>query len=313
MPRRAPKLENLSIEETSGVDHPAHLHEGWMVMKGATATDVADVLDALTKEDDMPEDEKPEDAPEGTEADAAPAEDTAPEAEAEVEAAAEDAPPAGPQEDIDAANAVIEEQAAIIESMKAEIAALTAEEDMAPVEDAAPDADATPETPAPAVDDEDPLLKSAPEGVREMVKALRAEKAASDAALVETAATLLKEREDRLDGEAVEKARGTLSHLNLDPAHVGPALRRLAAADPALHKAVETALLAADAQQESAGIFAELGKSAAFGESSAADKIDGMAKAMVSAGQAKTYAQAVAKVAKDYPDLYTEHVNEKGA
>ena len=27
------KLTELTIKETSGVDHPAHLHEGWMVMK----------------------------------------------------------------------------------------------------------------------------------------------------------------------------------------------------------------------------------------------------------------------------------------
>lgn len=38
------KMVNLSIEETSGVDHPAHLHEGWLVMKAAKPSDVADVL-----------------------------------------------------------------------------------------------------------------------------------------------------------------------------------------------------------------------------------------------------------------------------
>ena len=29
------KLANLVIRETSGVDHPAHLHEGWLVIKSA--------------------------------------------------------------------------------------------------------------------------------------------------------------------------------------------------------------------------------------------------------------------------------------
>jgi hypothetical protein len=33
-------MVNLSIEETSGVDHPAHLHEGWLVMKAASSDDV---------------------------------------------------------------------------------------------------------------------------------------------------------------------------------------------------------------------------------------------------------------------------------
>lgn len=49
---RAKKMVNLSIEETSGVDHPAHLHEGWLVMKSANETDVQRVLDdSLNKED----------------------------------------------------------------------------------------------------------------------------------------------------------------------------------------------------------------------------------------------------------------------
>lgn len=44
-------MVNLSIEETSGVDHPAHLHEGWLVMKAAAPTDVADLIDtSLTTE-----------------------------------------------------------------------------------------------------------------------------------------------------------------------------------------------------------------------------------------------------------------------
>jgi hypothetical protein len=55
---KAPKMVNLSIEETSGVDHPAHLHEGWMVVKAAQQSEVDAVIAALAapveKEDDMP-------------------------------------------------------------------------------------------------------------------------------------------------------------------------------------------------------------------------------------------------------------------
>ena len=39
------KLVDLQIEETSGVDHPAHLYEGWLVRKDATA-----VLDEVLTE-----------------------------------------------------------------------------------------------------------------------------------------------------------------------------------------------------------------------------------------------------------------------
>ena len=53
MPKpRTRKMVNLAIEETSGVDHPAHLHEGWLVMKSASQSEVQRVLDkSLTEED----------------------------------------------------------------------------------------------------------------------------------------------------------------------------------------------------------------------------------------------------------------------
>jgi len=37
---KARKMVNIAIEETSGVDHPAHLSEGWLVMKAADPTTV---------------------------------------------------------------------------------------------------------------------------------------------------------------------------------------------------------------------------------------------------------------------------------
>jgi hypothetical protein len=50
-------MVNLAIEETSGVDHPAHLHEGWLVMKSADESEVQRVLDeSLTEEDSIMED-----------------------------------------------------------------------------------------------------------------------------------------------------------------------------------------------------------------------------------------------------------------
>lgn len=36
------KLAELNVRETSGVDHPAHLHEGWMVIKEAAMTDTTE-------------------------------------------------------------------------------------------------------------------------------------------------------------------------------------------------------------------------------------------------------------------------------
>jgi hypothetical protein len=58
-------MVNLAIEETSGVDHPAHLHEGWLVMKSASESEVQRVLDkSLTKEDSNMEDIKTTEATE---------------------------------------------------------------------------------------------------------------------------------------------------------------------------------------------------------------------------------------------------------
>jgi len=51
---RTRKMVNLDIEETSGVDYPAHLHDGWLVMKAADSDDVQRVLDStLTKEESV--------------------------------------------------------------------------------------------------------------------------------------------------------------------------------------------------------------------------------------------------------------------
>ncbi len=56
MANKTRKMVNLAIEETSGVDHPAHLHEGWLVMKSADESEVQRVLDeTLTEEESMPE------------------------------------------------------------------------------------------------------------------------------------------------------------------------------------------------------------------------------------------------------------------
>jgi len=58
--RPARKMVNLAIEETSGVDHPAHLHEGWLVMKAANKDEVDNLAD---QEVNMPKIEKAEEEP----------------------------------------------------------------------------------------------------------------------------------------------------------------------------------------------------------------------------------------------------------
>lgn len=71
---KARKMVGLNIEETSGVDHPAHLHEGWLVIKSEMSgvddllSDLVSqseqvgtiLLDEGTKETAMPQDENVE-------------------------------------------------------------------------------------------------------------------------------------------------------------------------------------------------------------------------------------------------------------
>ena len=56
MPRKRRKMVNLNIEETSGVDHPAHMSEGWVVMKNATTEDVESTFSEI--EENMTEEQE---------------------------------------------------------------------------------------------------------------------------------------------------------------------------------------------------------------------------------------------------------------
>ena len=149
------------------------------------------------------------------------------------------------------------------------------------------------------------LAKNAPADIRKALSAMAKAKAAAESAL-------RKEREDRADAEAVAKARETFKHLSLDPAKVGPALRRLAIIDGDLAKSIEDALVSADAQNESADIFTEVGKGFAP-KGDAIEKMTSLAKAAVAVGKAATVEQALASVAVDNPALYNDYLNEKGA
>ena len=247
------KLIGMAIEETSGVDHPAHLREGWMVMKSTDLADLTDVIDqikAATATD------SPEDA----------MSDATPEIDFEVELAK-------------ALERIAELEAAI-----------------------------TPEPePEPTEDD---LLKSVPESVRKMIDDQRAVAADAIAKAAAAESELLKERAVRADEAAIAKAASWQS-LALDAAEVGPALRKLADVDADLAKAIETVLEAANAQAESAGIFAEIGKA---GRPEGSDAYDALASLAKSAAEVNgtTFEAAFVAVAEQNPDLYTRHLAEKG-
>lgn len=278
MARKAPKMTELIIEETSGVDHPAHLHEGWLVIKASNTQTVADVMNAL-----------PEPLGESMADD--PTEVTA-ETDSEVLLAADEEKAEGMEPE----SKQIEEELAMAMARIAELEARIAE-----MEGAEPEMEEMEES----ADDVVALAKSAPEPIRKAMEELAKAKADAEDALA-------KEREDRADADATIKARDTFKHLNIDPEKVGPALRRLAGIDADLAKSVEDALVAADAQNESADIFTEFGKGY-VPTGDAITKMTSLAKAAVSEGKAATVEQAMAQVAIENPALYNDYLTEKGA
>ncbi len=276
MARKAPKMTELVIEETSGVDHPAHLHEGWLVIKTSNTESVADVLAALPEPlgESMSED---------------PTEVTI-ETDSEVTLAAEDEKAEGMEPE----SKQMEEELAMAQARIAELEARISELEGSESEDMMEEAT-----------DPVALAKSAPEPIRKAMEELAKAK-------VEAETALAKEREDRADADAIVKARGAFKHLSLDAEKVGPALRRLAGIDADLAKSVEDALVAADAQNESADIFTEVGKGY-VPSGDAIQKMTSLAKAAVSEGKAATVEQAMAQVAIENPALYNDYLTEKGA
>lgn len=349
MARPTRKMVNLSIEETSGVDHPAHLHEGWLVMKSASSEDVEKAMSPRKTEDGVefpaeafayvPDPEKPSswklrlwETPEDKA--------TARQVGMAVAALGEGGfrgnkvqIPAGDldsvKEKVRAAwkrvNPDAEEVPSVLKSTK-EVAVDAQKEDMGDGEEKpsyedlmaklkkAEDRIAEMEKEygdkmKKSAVDED-VMKSASAEVREAFELMQ--KQARDAQIERDAVeeTLRKERAERADAEAVVKARESYGSLGLDASVVGPALRRLADSDADLAKSVESVLAAANAKVESADIFSEIGKSRPT-LGGAYERAEALAKAAVAGGSSATFEQALTDVFGSNPDLYSQYRAEQ--
>ena len=275
MAGRTRKMVNLAIEETSGVDHPAHLHEGWLVMKSAEESEVQRVLDeSLTEEDSNMED---------------------------TSTTATEEQVVNPTEELTIAKArisALEEELAKAYQTKDKKMSKEDDEEMS-------EEDKKKKKMEEESSEEMDFMKSAPESVVKMIENFRKQ-------AEEATAELKKERDAHADAEAVEKAKGW-ANLNLDAEKVGPALRRLSNVDADLAKSVEELLASVNAQAESAAIFAEIGKSADFKSGNAYERMTTLAKSAVQDGVAKSFEQALSDVAMKNPDLYSQYLSEKGA
>lgn len=280
---KATKMVRLAVDETSGVDHPAHLSEGWLVMKSANAEEIEAVIDSLTETTITKEDSVSDESTVVTE-DAVVAE--APVAEAtETESPAEDK------------DAKIAELEAELEKAK-KMPAFMSDKKM----DGETDAEYAKRMKEMKMEKSfDDVTKAAVE------KAVAVEKARADEAL----ALLAKERDERADADAIAKAKNW-NNLPLEAEKVGPALRRLSVIDEDLAKSIEGILEAVNTQAKTSNLFAEIGK-AADSSTDAYDRMTALAKAAVESGVAPTMEQALADVALTNSDLYKQYLTEKGA
>jgi len=285
---KARKMVSLNIEETSGVDHPAHLTEGWLVIKSQD-TDVSDLLSDLVKNETI----------DGTE------EEPMPQDETTIETPVEDVV----AEATDATEEVEKGMYGNMADAQAKIDELEKKVKMYEEEMDKLKGKMKKEADEVVVSNEE-VLKAAPEAVQKMFADMR--KAADEATARAVAAeeVLLKERDARADADAIEKAK-SWSHLPLDAEKIGPALRKLAGIDSDLAKSVEDLLTAVEAQAESANIFAEIGKSASPVGGNAYEQLTALAKSAVETSGG-TFEAAFADVVSKNTDLYSQYLNEKG-
>lgn len=294
---KAPKLVGIEIMETSGVDHPAHLREGWLVMKAASVAEAEAAFHALAPiQEDNVTDEQHEVEADVTEA-------------TPVEAAA----PADTVDDITRlAEQIANLQAARIVAEEKHTDAVARLEAAIMEKDAMIDS-LTKMLPEPEpVDAHEEMMKSLPEPIRKALEdaEARAEEAIAKAAAADAALETI--RAERETAEWIVKA-SEFGNLAADPVVLGPILRKFATVDSEATDTLVEILKAADAQAESAGIFAEIGVPTpqVIGDGDAWSVIESLAKAKVAAGEADTIASAVAIVTAEQPDLYDRYRTER--
>lgn len=286
---KAPKMVRLAVDETSGVDHPAHLSEGWLVMKSADADAIEAVIDSLTENITVAD---------GDETNSVTKEDSVSD---ENVKSTEDAVAPVANESLEKALARIAELEAELE--KAKKKPMKMEDDMEQMDDES---------------EEDymkrirSMKKEAPEAVVKALDALEKSVTESKARAEMAEATLKKEREEHADKEAIAKAKDW-NNLPLEAEKVGPALRRLSVIDEDLAKSIESVLNAVNEQAKTSNLFAEIGKAVDSASNDAYSRLTALAKAAVDSGTAGSLEQAMADVALANPDLYKQYLSEKGA
>lgn len=279
------KLINLDVIETSGVDRGAHLHDGFLVMKNANdSIRVKNLLQQVigkTKENNLSSIQEQID--EAVTKMAGEYQEKVMELESALEAAKNQASDLAEKlQAIQEMQSGEESEEEVMESMDADMA-----------------------------DVPDEVAKSVaglPVEQRELfVKAFKAQADATAKAV----ADIQKERDVRLDGEAIVKSKETFKHIGIDHSVVAPALRRLVDVAPDLAKTVESVLMASEAQMSESGLLKEFGTASTTNSSaSVIDEAKTLAKSLVESGVVKTIEQGIEKVLDSNPELAKRYTQE---
>lgn len=293
---RTKKLTNLEVFETSGVDNAAHLHDGFLVMKSADENNrvKAQLLQALgkSKEDNLSNENQVE----------------LTKAEYEDKIASMEAA-------LDAAQAQAADLAAKLEEISAMQSEGMGEEveagyRMKQEHDDKMDAEKMDDEVEMAMHEMD---EDVAKSLRELpaVQRLTFAKAfnAQQKEVAKATEEIRKEREIRLDAEAITKSKEEFANVAIDHTTVAPALRRLEAQDEVLAKTVREVLSAADAQISESGIMKEFGTSSTS-TANVFDEATALAKALVDNGSAKTIEQGIDMVLTENRDLAKRYYEE---
>lgn len=305
-----PRIKKLNMNEVSGVDYPAHLANGFSIIKSANPDKTAAFLKAVGRENAMT-----------TRSTAKSLADATPEEIAEV---AKALTPEQLKPIIDAVNSVVED---VGDGGK---------------DDADENSDGSPKSTAPGTPGVDPFKTAKtgdtvnvggvphtlvpvakeddeptdPNDPRNLLKAVggnpkmvelfkamqtRVEKAV-EVANVEKAL--------RLDNEAIQKSREAYGHLGIDHKVVAPAIRKFAEADPKTAEVLTNLLKSLEGQAESASLFKELGTQGGGQETDAYGKLEARAEELVKSEHVSK-AVAITKALEENPDLYNAYMKER--
>ena len=299
------RMVDLDVFETSGVDHPAHLHEGFAVMKSSDPHKASALMRVLGKETSMTT---------KTAATTAPASKSL----ADILALGDGAFAVAKEPDV--AKAIDTKLQAALDTLAEAWQSLRTYAESQ--DDATPSAGTSTAEPEPEVDPTlaaaaeaaglDPALaKSTDPSVQAMLKAVSSQIAKAQAEAAEAHTVAKAERDARLDSEAVAKSRETFGNLALAHDTVAPALRRLALMDADTHKAVTELLVSVNAQMDGAALTKELGTPGHTGTGSTVwDQIEDMAKAKVTADPTLTIQKARTLVFDENPALQAAYQKE---